>query len=294
VNNPYSVIVDNEQGWGAMDITFAGTANGRIWLGDTDPDGEGIWYWQLTNGIANPSDTTGSQAVTSAGPLTQPVTGFMVDTNLDVFVGQQVTDAGDTNNVAMEFTHLPATTATWEAGSGNNAFLDINDATIDSRQAPTFVAIALDGPTTGGVQILNAANGRSEITLDPADDYAVTAWDDVGNVYIASPTINRWRVYSPPDGPNQFTTHSAITVQLVTPVTILSVANSNGNVVVTFTAGTTDSASSFTLQSAPTVLGPYTNVSGAIIAMSSPGVFTATAPSPGTNTFYRIARAPAL
>jgi hypothetical protein len=152
------------------------------------------------------------------------------------------------------------------------------------------VAAAGSGPSTGGIQILNPTNGSSIITLDPTDDYSVTAWDEVGNLYAGSTSANRWRVFSPPDGPNQSATYSAFTVQVITPVTIVSIVNSNGTITITFTSATTDLPSYFTLLSAPTVTGPYTAVAGATVANPSPGVFTVSIPSPGTNTFYTVSR----
>ncbi|HZM06728.1 MAG TPA: FlgD immunoglobulin-like domain containing protein [Candidatus Saccharimonadales bacterium] len=292
--NPFWPIPLNAgQGWGSMDVTGADTSNGRIWLGDADADGAGIWYWRLTNGVADPHDAVGTQAVASGGPLSDVSGGLMVDSNLDIFAAQNITDASDTNSVSLEFTNIPTTNRTaWAVGG--NSLLDVNDTTIDSREHPTYVADALSGPTKKGIQLLNAATGAAVTVLDTTNQYFVTAWDNVGNLYAASGTTNRWRVFSPPTSANQATTYAVETVQIALPLSILitSVAGNNGQVVVTFSAGANYAPSAFTLQSASVVRGPYTNVSNATITSPSAGLFTASAPAPGTTAFYRISHAP--
>jgi hypothetical protein len=63
---------------------------------------------------------------------------------------------------------------------------------------------------------------------------------------------------------------------------------SGSNIVLTFTANTTDVASAFTLLSASTANGAFTPAAGASISQISPGNFQALVPASGPVQFYRI------
>jgi hypothetical protein len=66
---------------------------------------------------------------------------------------------------------------------------------------------------------------------------------------------------------------------------------SGGNVTMVFSAGTSDTTSSFTVQSASAVSGAYADVSpAATITQLSPGVLQAVTPASGPTHFYRIRR----
>ncbi|HZM06727.1 MAG TPA: hypothetical protein VFC44_27310 [Candidatus Saccharimonadales bacterium] len=304
-NNPFAGIISSflnptpgQYGWFGMDITGAASTNGIIWLGDADTNGAGIWYWHLTNGMADPNDMTGTQAIAVGGSLGVAASGgLMVDGNLDIFVAQDLTDLGDTNAVCMEFTNWaggnpPVTNGTaWMAGGTNNSFLDVYDTTIDSRQNPKYVACALSGPTASGIRILNASNGAVLTTLDTTNQYFVTTWDNVGNLYAASGPTNRWRVFAPPNGPNQSTTAIQKVISIVKTPTILSIALQGTNSVINFTGTSTNPPSAFHILSSPMVQGPYiTNTVGLITTNINPGFFKATIPQSGSTGFYQITR----
>jgi len=222
----------------------------------------------------------------------------MVDANFDLFVGQYLTDTGDTNADCMEFTNWnhglssggePVTNgAAWSAGGGDDTFLGVEDVTIDSRQHPQYVACALNGgPVTGGVRILDAATGaRVAANLDATNQYYVTAWDGVGNLYAASGTSHRLRVFAPPAGTNQMTTSGSLQIEsAITRITL------RGSVLtITFVASASDKPDEFTLQSCATVNGAYEVVSGAVPVQTSPGAFTVTTTATEIVQFYRISK----
>jgi hypothetical protein len=306
-NNPYVGIIqsfDNptpgQYGWFGMDVDGAASTTGYIWLGDADTNGAGVWFWHLTNGMADPNDMTGTQAISVGSALTVAASGgLMVDTNLDIFVAQDVTDPGDTNSVCMEFTNatpdlsIPSFNSTngtfWMAGGTNNAFLNVYDTTIDSRRNPRHVALAHSGPTATGVRVLNPTNGATMALLDTTNGYFVTAWDNVGNLYAASGTTNRWRVFSPPDGTNQATTPVHEIINIVKTPTILGVSALGTNTIITFTGSYSNALSSYILLSSPVVEGPYTtNTSVTITTNANPGFYSATVGQNGATEFYQI------
>lgn len=79
-------------------------------------------------------------------------------------------------------------------------------------------------------------------------------------------------------------------VSLASPIiSQIALNNVNGTVVINFTTVDGDAiASSFVLQSAGVVGGPYANASGAIITQLSAGAFQAVVPQNGSVQFYRI------
>jgi hypothetical protein len=303
-NNPYSFESQSnpqtgQYGWFSMDITGAGSTNGVIWLGDADTPGVGVWYWHMTNDVADPNDTTGTQAIATGGSLSVVASGgLMLDTNLDIFISQDLTDPGDTNNICMEFTNAtpgapwtsPATTdTTWTTGPGQTNFLDVYDTTIDSRKSPNYVACALSGPTATGVRILNATNGATLTILDTNNQYNVTAWDNVGNLYAASASTNRWRVFAPPNGTNQATTPMQEVINIVKTPTILGITYAGTNTVILFTGSSSNLVSSFHVLGSPFVQGPYTTNSSAVITTNAnPGFYSATISQSGDAGFYQI------
>jgi hypothetical protein len=286
VNNPfYPNMVNNQGGWLSLDVTGTPTTNGLVWLGDEDPSGAGIYYWHLiTNGIVDPNDTTGTNAVPIGNSLTVAASGgLMVDANSNIFVGQYLTDQGDTNAGCMLFTNLPgnniASALAWKATN----LLGVYDTTIDSRQNPKYVACALNGaPATNGVRILNAKTGSTVASLDPTNQYYATAWDTAGNVYGVSETAHLLRIFSPP-GTNQTT----LTVLVHVEPIIASIIYKNANVIITFLAAASDVASQFSLVSAPVINGTFTDTL-APISLITNGTFTVTTPANGAVQFYKI------
>jgi hypothetical protein len=103
------------------------------------------------------------------------------------------------------------------------------------------------GDAYPGIRVLNAGNGsvvtvtnggtnQTLTNLDYPNQYTCAAWDNVGNLYGASSSLNLWRVWSPP-GTNQATT-SALQKMVVVPVPqLVQVGNQfaavGGSVVVT-------------------------------------------------------------
>jgi hypothetical protein len=283
-------------GWFSMDVTDANTTNGLIWLSEWDAGGAGAWNWHLTNGVANPNDDVGTWAVAVGGSLGVAASGgVMVDTNYDIFIGQYLTDQGDTNADCLVFTNwnhglsyggvAVTNGAAWSAGGAIDPFLGVYDTTIDSRQQPKYVACALNGGGVGGIRILNASTGAVVVTnLDAANQYYVTAWDNVGNLYGASGTSHRLRVFSPPAGTNQATANVPVKIESA----ITSIKLNGTTLTIEFLASRGDSASQFSLQSCATVNGTFETIPGAVPTIISPGFFTVSTPVTAPVQFYRI------
>jgi len=97
--------------------------------------------------------------------------------------------------------------------------------------------------------------------------------------------------FSSVGGPDGSVYYSNLRVVSIGSPVISQIAlnNVNGTVVINFTTVDGDAiASSFVLQSAGSVSGPYANASGATITLLSPGAFQAVAPQTGSVQFYRI------
>jgi len=243
VNNPD--FSDLRFGINNFDIPSATNADASVWLcNDDTPPNWGAWLYHLVQGASDPADTKGTQSVTTGGDLSLGSTGgCMVDSNLDIFISQKVSDAGDSANRTMVFLNwqsgvLPAEASgttyadgktagqvAWAVGAGDNTMTGINDTVINSRSQPTYVALPMGGgaPVSGGynggnsgIRVLNATNGtvvsvtngasiQTLTNLDLANAYTCAAWDNVGNLYAASTSANLWRVWSPP-GTNTNTT----------------------------------------------------------------------------------------
>jgi hypothetical protein len=289
--------IPNGLGWFSMDVTGANTTNGLIWLGQADADGAGIWNWNLNNGIVESTNETGNWVVAVGGSLGVAASGgLMVDTNFDIFVGQYLTDSGDPNADCMDFTNWnkglsfggePVTNGVaWSAGGSDDTFLGVYDTTIDSRQHPNYVACALNGgPVTGGIRILDAKTGAVLVTnLDATNQYYVTTWDNVGNLYGASGTSHLLRVFSPPVETNEAAISG--TLQIVPAITSITL---NGTQLTIFFIGSrSDQAAEVALQSCPTLNDVYENVPGVAAVLISPGVFKFSTTVSASMQFYRI------
>jgi hypothetical protein len=288
-------------GWFSMDVTGADTTNGLIWLGQWDAGGAGIWNWNLVNGVAETTNDIGNWVVAVGGNLGVAASGgLMVDTNFDIFVGQNLTDAGDTNADCMVFTNWnhglsyggePVTNGVaWSVGGGDDTSLGVYDTTIDSRQHPSYVACALNngpatvGPVTGGIRILSATNGAVVTNLDMTDQYNVTAWDNVGNLYGASGTSHLLRVFSPPVATNQ----TAISVQVQIVPAITSITLNGTNLTIYFIGSRSDQAAQLTLQSCDALGDVFGPVPGVAAVFISPGVFKFSTTVSAPMQFYRV------
>ncbi|HEV7925329.1 MAG TPA: FlgD immunoglobulin-like domain containing protein [Verrucomicrobiae bacterium] len=299
--NPFWIngSIDNGLGWFSMDITDANTTNALIWLGQWDSGGAGIWNWNLSNGVAYTTNDIGNWVVDVGGSLGVAASGgLMVDTNFDIFVGQYLTDTGDTNSDCMEFTNwnrglsyggAPISNGVaWSVSSTNNTFLGVYDTTIDSRQHPNYVACALNGGTVaGGIRILDASSGQVVTNLDTTNQYYVTAWDNVGNLYAASDTSRLLRVFSPPVSTNQ--AMASTTVQVAPGTAGITVSGTT--VTIYFAGSSSDLPSQITLQSTAALDAPFVTVAGAVATEISPGVFQFTTTVSGSAQFYRISDA---
>ena len=290
-NNPdYS---DFHAGCQEFDVCATTTTNAAIYMCDNDFPNWGVWMFHMTNGVADPADTVGTQAVIAGGFSDLSLVssgGVMVDYNLDIFVGQ---DRNGENPVydAMLYTNwnggvLPPEGSSSTFAYGNNSgqvawgygsdvnttsssdptFEGVRDMVINSRINPTILACPMSGGTDngagGGIRLLNATNGTvitagSQVltNLDWNQAYTCAAWDNVGNLYGASTTRNLWRVYSPP-GANTNTTVAVPTVNVVAaavPPAITQIAVSGTTVTIKFTAPAGTTVSMLTLYSSATV-----------------------------------------
>ncbi|HEY3914459.1 MAG TPA: hypothetical protein VGN61_08240, partial [Verrucomicrobiae bacterium] len=230
-------------------------------------------------------DTVGNSAVPVGGPLDIANTGgLMVDANTNIYVGQNLYDLGDTNVGCMVFTNWNGATA--QTGWTVTNLLGVTDTTIDSRQKPKYVACALgDSPTTNGVRLLNAATGATVTNLDSTNQYFATAWDNVGNLYAASQTAHRLRVFSPPDGTNQATTLAVIHLDPV----ILNIIGNHTSVTIEFVASKADTASDFTLVGSPFITGPFQALGDTVTSLGN-GMFNVTAANNTPNQYFQIRR----
>jgi FlgD Ig-like domain len=325
--NNYSANPDagllNQGGTGIrqFDVTSANTTNAAIWLVDVgDYPSWGVWMWHMTNGVADPNDNVGTKAVATGGDIGFVVaSGVTVDEQLDIFVSQNRSNAGDANNRTILFTNwnggiLPpggqgyaiAETfgAAWAVGAFDNSSCNIKDTVINSRTSPTLVALPMlagnANTFSGGIRVLNAADGsilnvtnnalvtQTLTNLDYPNQYSAAAWDNVGNLYGASTTTNYWRVWSPP-GTNQATTVAVQTINVIVPTTITQITVTGSVVTIKFTAPD-DLATAFTLLGSSSVApaSGYLPVAGATITRLSAGSFQATASTSGATQYYRI------
>lgn len=306
-------------GWGIrqFDVCGLGTTNAAVYLVDSgDYPSWGVWMFHLTNGVSDPNDTVGTRLIATGGSdFAVTSAGLMVDYNLDVFVSQGRSNAGDPLYRTFCYTNwngggLPPVassmgleanvvgTSAWQVGSADSYMTAIWDTAINSRSHPTIVAVAMvNGATVaggyngknGGIRLLNAVDGSVLVTnIDIGNWYNSVAFDNVGNVYGCSRSTNLWRIWSPP-GTNQATTVAVGNIQIQVPVVITSLSVAGDTVTIHFTGSDTDAAGAFTLLSSANVGGSYTAATGASITGSA-GSFTATVPTSGAAQFYRIKR----
>lgn len=203
--------------------------------------------------------------------------------------------------------NMPETNADWEVppsadnGGGHGIAID---------PTGTYVAAAFRGYqpafsfVDGNLQIYSAADGSPVTNLDLGIGYTnrwtsdpfqhqdlAVDWDAVGNVYYTDEVPGCWRAFSPP-GTNQATTVALAKLQVggaVVAPYIVSISVSGGMVVIHFTAGSSDTASMFTLLSSSVAQTGYSPESSAVITGSG-GSFQATVPVNGPVRFYRIMR----
>jgi hypothetical protein len=277
-------------------VTDVNTTNARIYLADQNFPSSGIWYWPMTNGIADTNNyPSGIQALQIGGDVGLRCDGVEVSgTNL--WTSQNRANAGDFNPRAFLFTNWDGTTpvfdhAAWIVGASDDTFRNLYDFSLDSTANPHYLAVSMSSLTSGGIRILNAFDGTTVVSnLSVASTYHSCNWDNVGNLYGGSQSAARWRAFSPP-GPNQATTPALATLQIAAGVTAPHITNinyNNGVVTINFTGASSDLPTSFTLQNSSTVNGTYANA--AAVATGSSGSFTFTTAAVGSTQFYRISR----
>jgi hypothetical protein len=195
----------------------------------------------------------------------------------------------------------PITNADWAVGASDDTMAGASGIAVDPTG--TYVAVAFAGlstATNGCTQIFYATNGAVVTNLDlgvlisglSAHDDRDCSWDVVGNLYYIDNYYGAWRAVSPP-GTNQATTVALATIQVggvvpSVPAKFTSISVSAGLVTIGFTAGTNDTAGSFTLLSAPVVNGSYSKSTNAMITQVATGLFRASVPASGPEQFYRI------
>jgi hypothetical protein len=210
-----------------FDVTGTTTTNAAVWLCDNDTPSWGIWMYHLTNGASNPNDKFGVQAVQTGFDLASASSGgCMIDSNLDIFAGQDLTSEAAVYD-AMLFTNwnagvLPApdtdgtnafnyeaeTTngqVAWGYGCGvdtvcanDSSFEGNMDVVINSRLHPTLVACPLakgdDNGNGGGIRVLHAASGSFVYVTNGLDIQSLANIDN-GQVYTCAAWDNVGNLY---------------------------------------------------------------------------------------------------
>ena len=310
-------------GFQEFDVTATTTSNAAVWLCDNDYPNWGIWMFRMTNGVADTNDITGTEAVATGADLALVSSGgCTIDANLDIFVSEDRNGSAEIDQT-MVFTNwnggvLPPenggfnyTTGTvggqveWgdqPLSTNDFSWESIRDTVIDKRVNPTMVALSLgagnDNGGGGGIKVLNVADGsvvtvtnssgtvvQTLTNIDWNEAYRCCAWDNVGNLYGASVSLNLWRVWSPP-GTNSNTTvavakvivTAALPAVQITSVSAVPTGAGCATVTINFTGPTALPVSSgFTVVGSPTVNGTYSAVTGVVIsAGSGPGSYVAT------------------
>jgi hypothetical protein len=300
-------------GVSGIDVTDPGTTNALIWVADAaDYPSVGVWAFPLTNnGVAD--SVNGGINVLATGPNIPLVTGpgLMITETGDIYIGASRNNASDPTSRAFSITNVwpsavdgsptnwwntagtyPITDINlkWSVGGSDDTFRNEYAVAIDSRTSPKYVSVAMNGGS-GGLRILNAVDGTlvTNINQNVGVYYIGTCFDAVGNVYAGdASTASSWWAFSPP-GTNQATTPAVVSLQVVVPPHITSIAISAGTATIHFTAGATDPSSAFTLVSAGVVNGTYLPAPGAVITGSG-GTYQAIVATSGSAQFYRIKR----
>ena len=298
---------------GGPAILGTGT-NTQIWMANNS-NTVGILSWRLsTNGTCTSNDL-GTLIVGAGTNFTTGPTEVAVDKSGNLYVCQSVITSLDPALRVFRFPAYdpstnggqPELVATWAVGAGLDDYAGANGIAVDPTG--TYVAVAFggtfDGATTanGNTKVLYTTNGSLVANIDLGVAFSgdvnhsdnACAWDAVGNLYYVDYYDGRWRAVSPP-GTNQSTTIAIPTVQITgggtsgPPPTIISINASGTSVTIDFTALSTDTAASFLVVGAATILGPFTQVPGATITQLSPGVFQATLTNNGGMQYFRIQR----
>ncbi|HTL57696.1 MAG TPA: FlgD immunoglobulin-like domain containing protein [Candidatus Limnocylindrales bacterium] len=290
--------------------------NTQIWMADISTNAsKGILTWKVsTNGLCATNDL-GMVVVGPGTNLTVGPIDVAVDRFGNLYACQPVFASLDPTPRVFRFPAYdpstnggqPELVADWAVGAGDDTYAGANGIAVD----PTgqYVAVSFQGTfdgfqtANGNTKVLNATNGALVANVDLGvvisgdANHSDTAcgWDALGNLYYIDNYFGRWRAVSPP-GTNQSTTAALATIQITgggssgPPPTITGINVTATTVTIDFTGVSTDTISSFMVVGATNVIGPYSQVAGAIITQVSPGVFRATVPNTGGIQYFRIQR----
>ena len=195
------------------------------------------------------------------------------------------------------------------AGNDNGTLTYVTNITDEFTTNTTTGVITTNYTTNitfygsgGGMRVLNANDGsivtvsngfytQSLTNMDWGQAYTCAAWDNVGNLYGASSTLNLLRVWSPP-GPNTNTTTAVaqITVSppplMITSVASVSTGPGTSTLTLNFTVPGNPPILTLSVLGSPTLNGTYSPVPGASITGSG-GSYQATFPV-STTEFFEI------
>jgi hypothetical protein len=181
--------------------------------------------------------------------------------------------AGDLNGTVTYDTNISILSLTTN-GSGVVTTNYSTNVTTSGSGGGIRVLDAIDGSVES---ITNGSYTESLTNIDWGQQYTCAAWDNVGNLYGASSTLNVWRVWSPP-GTNTNTTVAVAQVIIGAPssslkiTSISAVPTTSGcaTITITFNGSTTlPVGTSYQLVGSSTLNGTYTPVTGAVMSGSS-------------------------
>ena len=299
--------------WSGFQLVGKGT-NTVLWASDAN-GGFGISTFSLTNGVFDPSNRTQVVAIGGTNGMDVAPYAVALDKAGAVYTLQHITDQGNGSSPrVLRFpaydpgTNAPETNADWTVAAADD---NAGGQGIAVDPTGTYVAPAFWGYYSppyyigGNIKILKASDGTVVTNLDLGIDYTNkwtsdssvhvdtdADWDAVGNLYYLDDWASCWRAFSPP-GTNQATTVALALVQVtgaVVPPHIQSLEVSGGAVTIGFTAGSSDTASMFTLLSSGAVTTNYLAAAGAVITQVGPSSFQATVATSGARQFYRVSR----
>jgi hypothetical protein len=294
-------------------LSYTGT-NTFLWMADAAFGssfniGVGILRYTLRPDGTCATNDPGMIAVAVGGSLTGNPVDVAVDRAGNIFTIQGNAEPGDPSNRVFRFRPFttldtnspPLTNAVWEVGATNDTMAGAAGIAVDP--SGTYVAVAFTGQLTqnGCTQVFYATNGAVVtnidlgVTISTFSDHEDwdCAWDAVGNLYYIDNIFGAWRAVSPP-GTNQVTTVALATIQVTgtvpsVPPQITKISIIGGLVVIDFSAGTNDTADTFTIQAAANVTGAYSKVN-ATVTNVGPGQFRATLPAGPSTQYFRISR----
>ena len=234
--------------WASSVVSGWGDSATNVWESD------GIWYWISPDGGAGAGDFLEYTGV--GGKL--PNTGW---NQLATKTRSSFANAFKTNVFSSN------------AGPGlpaNNSIVNGNDAhnwaDVEIKQLNNIVTLAIN-KTTVFVYTNTTSFTNGTLMLGYDDPFSSVGASD-GAVYYSNLRV----------------------VSLASPfISQIAVNHGNGTVVINFTTVDGDLiASSFALQGASVVSGPYVDIAGASITPLSAGAFQAVVPQSGAVQFYRI------